>query len=100
MAGTKLAILFCDKPVGVSQRRLGAIKKNPLKKGSATDPIPATPRLTVELTFVVEKLSVELTFDYLFPLRGDVVYNSPIGYTFRENDADTVYCGLGQDTVR
>ena len=46
-----------------SQRRLGAIKKNPLKKGRATDPIPATPRLSGELTFVVEKLSVELTFD-------------------------------------
>ena len=46
-----------------SQRRLGAIKKNPLKKGSATDPIPATPRLSGELTFVVKKLSVELTFD-------------------------------------
>jgi len=43
-------------------------KKNPLKKGSSVDPIPATPRLSGELTFVVEKLSVELTFDYLFPL--------------------------------
>ena len=64
-----LQILFyCDKPVGVAKKAWSYIKKNSLKKGSATDPIPKGPRLTVELTFVVKKLSVELTFDYLFPL--------------------------------
>ena len=52
-----------DKPVGVANVGLELYKKNPLKKGSSTDPIPATPRLSGELTFVVEKLSVELTFD-------------------------------------
>ena len=61
--GTKYAILFCDKPVGVANVGLELYKKNPLKKRSAADPIPATPRLSGELTFVVEKLSVELTFD-------------------------------------
>ena len=68
MAGTKLAITICDKPVDAVNIGLELYKKNPLKKGRATDPIPATPRLSGELTFVVEKLSVELTFDYLFPL--------------------------------
>ena len=58
-----MQILFCDKPVGVANVGLELYKKNPLKKGSSTDPIPATPRLSGELTFVVEKLSVELTFD-------------------------------------
>ena len=54
--------------VGVAKRGLEQYKKNPLKKGSATGTIPKGPRLSGELTFVVEKLSVELTFDYLFPL--------------------------------
>ena len=61
--GTKLAITVCDKPVGVANVGLELYKKNPLKKGSATSTIPKGPRLSGELTFVVEKLSVELTFD-------------------------------------
>ena len=63
---------FWDKEiewiVGQGLSRLEQYKKNPLKKGSATGTIPKGPRLSGELTFVVEKLSVELTFDYLFPL--------------------------------
>ena len=39
-----------------------AIKKKSYKKGIATDPIPATSRLTWQLTFGSKKLSVELTF--------------------------------------
>ena len=61
--GTKSAITICDKPVGVANVGLELYKKNPLKKGSSAGTIPATPRLSGELTFVVEKLSVELTFD-------------------------------------
>ena len=48
--------------VGVAKRGLELYKKNPLKKGSSTATIPKGPRLSGELTFVVQKLSVELTF--------------------------------------
>jgi hypothetical protein len=48
--------------VGVAKRGLEQYKKNPLKKGRATGTIPKGPRLSGELTFVVQKLSVELTF--------------------------------------
>jgi hypothetical protein len=48
--------------VGVAKRGLELYKKNPLKKGRATATIPKGPRLSGELTFVVQKLSVELTF--------------------------------------
>ena len=50
------------KTTSRSETRLGAISKNPLKKGSAADTIAKGPRLSGELTFVVQKLSVELTF--------------------------------------
>ena len=48
--------------VDVVNGGLELYKKISLKKGSATDPIPKGPRLSGELTFVVQKLSVELTF--------------------------------------
>ena len=44
------------------KRGLELYKKNPLKKGSSAATIPKGPRLSGELTFVVQKLSVELTF--------------------------------------
>ena len=48
--------------VGVAKRGLELYKKNPLKKGSSTGTIPKGPRLSGELTFIAQKLSVELTF--------------------------------------